>query len=116
MGRKGAILMLAVVAPWAAAPALACFTPVPCHSCCRAMMTDCDSAAMSDAHPCCQLQPSGTAEPQGGVVAPARPLGAVQSFVSALPSDINRPAGQILFSSKAPPPPLQSGAGTILRI
>ena len=116
MGRKGAILMLAIVALWAAGPALACITPAPCHSCCRAMMMDCDSATMSAAHPCCQLDSSGTAVPQGRVVAPAPQIGAVQSLASALPPDLDRLAGQSPLSSKAPPPRSQSGAGTILRI
>ena len=65
MGKKGAILMLAIVVLWAAGPALAFITPAPCHSCCRAMMMDCDPATMSAAHPCCQLDSSGTAIPRG---------------------------------------------------
>jgi hypothetical protein len=116
MGRKGTILMLAIVALWAAGPALACMTPAPCHSCCRATMMECDSEAMSAAHPCCQLHSSGTAVPQSRVVAPEPQFGAVQSFASALPPDLDRLAGQSLLSSKAPPPRSQSSASTILRI
>jgi len=116
MGRKGAILMLAVVALWAAAPALACMTSAPCHSCCRATMMDCDSATMSAAHPCCQLHSSGTAEPQSRVVMSEPQIGAAQSFVSALPPDLDRIAGQCPISTKAPPSRSQSGASTILRI
>jgi hypothetical protein len=116
MGRKGTILMLAIVALWAAAPVLACLTPAPCHSCCRAMMMDCDTATMSAAHPCCQLHSSGTAVPWGRVVAPEPQIGAVQLFGSALPPDLDRLAGQSPVSSKTPPPRSQSGAGTILRI
>ena len=116
MGKKGAILMLAIVAFSAVAPALACITPVPCHSCCRAMMMNCDSATMSAAHPCCQVDSSGTAIPQGRVVAPEPQIGAVQSLASALSPDLDRLAGQIPLSGKAPPPRSQAGASTILRI
>src|SRR5271157_1651122 len=116
MGRKGAILMLAIVVLWAAGPAVASIVPAPCHSCCRAMMMDCDSATMSAAHPCCQLDSSGTAVPQGRVVAPEPQSGAVQSFASALPPDLDRVAGQSALSSEASPPRSPSGAGTILRI
>jgi hypothetical protein len=116
MGRKGAILMLAIVALWAAAPALACITAAPCHSCCRAMMMDCDSATMSAADPCCQLHTSGTAVPRGRVVAPEPQLGAVQTLASVLPPDLDRLAGQSPLSFKAPPPRSPSGSGTILRI
>jgi hypothetical protein len=116
MGRKGAILMLAIVALCAAAPVLACVTLVPCHSCCRAMMMDCDSETMSAAHPCCQLHSSGTVVPRGRVVTPEPQLGAVQSHASALPPDLDRLAGQSSFFSNAPPPRSQSGASIVLRI
>ena len=110
------MLMLAIVALWAAGPVLACITLAPCHSCCRAMMMDCDSTTMSAAHPCCQLDSSGTAIPQGRVVTPVPQVGAAQSLASALPPDLDRLAGQSLLSSNAPPLRSQSGTGTILRI
>lgn len=116
MGRKGAILMLAIVALWAAGPALALITPAPCHSCCHAMMMDCDSATMSAAHPCCQLNSSGTAVPQGRVIAPKPLTGALRTIASALPPDLDGLAGQSALASEAPPPRSQSGAGTVLRI
>ena len=116
MGRKGAILMLAILALWAAGPALAFITPAPCHSCCHGMMMDCDSAMMSAARPCCQLNSSGTAVLQGRVVAPKSQIGAVQSFASALPPNLDSLTGQRPLSSKAPPPRSPSGASTILRI
>jgi hypothetical protein len=115
MRRKGAILILAIVALWAAGPVLAWLTPAPCHSCCRAMMMDCDSA-MSAAHPCCQLHSSGAAVPQGRVVAPEPQIGTVQSFASALPPDLDGLDGQSTISSKAPPPRSQLGSSTVLRI
>ena len=100
--------MLAIVALWAAGPALACMTPAPCHSCCRAMMMDCDSATMSAAHPCCQLHSSGTAIPQGRVVAPEPQIGAAQSLASALPPDLDRLARpkSTLLQSSAPSIPI----------
>src|SRR5580658_1230573 len=104
MGRKGAMLMLAIVALWAAAPALACMTPAPCHPCCRAMMIDCDSAAISAVHPCCQLHSSGTALPQGRAVAPEPQTGAIQSIAFALPPDLDCLAGQSPLSTIVPPP------------
>lgn len=110
------MLMLAIVALWAAGPVLACITLAPCHSCCRAMMMNCDSTTMSAAHPCCQLDSSGTAIPQGRVVTPVPQVGAAQSLASALPPDLDRLAGQSLLSSNAPPLRSQSGTGTILRI
>lgn len=116
MGRKGAILMLAIVALWAAGPALACFAPAPCHQCCRAMMTDCDSATVTAAHPCCQLHSPGTAVPKGRVVAPEPQIGAVQSFASAIPPDLDRLGGQSPRFSMAPLPRSLTGARTILRI
>jgi len=116
MGRKGAVLMLAIVALWVAAPAFACMTPAPCHPCCRAMAMDCDSATMSAAHPCCLLHSSGTAAPQSRVVVPGAKVGAVQSLASSLPADLDRLAGQTPVFTKAPPPQSPSGANTILRI
>jgi hypothetical protein len=116
MGRNVATLMLAIVALWAVAPAFACTTPAPCHPCCRAMMVGCDSETMSAAHPCCQMHSSGTAVPQSRVIAPEPRIGAVQSFASALPTDLDSLTGQSPISTKAPPARSQSGASTILRI
>ena len=116
MGRKGAILMLAIVALWAAGPAVACLAPAPCHQCCRAMTMHCDFATMSAAHPCCQLQSPATAIPLGRVVAPEPQIGAVQSFASALPPNLDGIASQSRLSAKAPPPRSLSGASTILQI
>ena len=116
MGRKGAILMLAVVALWAAGPALACMTPAPCHSCCRAMMMHCNSAMMIAAHPCCQLHSSQTAVPPGRPAGTNLPSGSSQTLVSVNLPDFSRGAVQGPNPSKAPPPRSPSGASTILRI
>jgi len=107
--------MLAVVALWVAAPALACFAPAPCHQCCRAMMTDCDSAMIA-AHPCCRLQSSNSAIPPGRAAATDFSSGPTQALVSVNLPDLSALTEQGLGSSKAPPPRSLSGASSILRI
>lgn len=58
MGRKGAFVLLAIVALWAATPALACLTLVAHRSCCQGMaMRDCASPAMMQCGDCCRVQP-----------------------------------------------------------
>lgn len=114
MGRKGAILMLAIVALWAATPALACLAPAPCHPCCRSMMMDCDSAMIA-AQPCCQMQ-SSTAIPPGQVAVTNLLSGSSQT-----PALVDLPDLFVLTRrgpgpSKTPPPRSASGASTILRI
>ena len=59
---KGAILMLMLVALWAALPALACLTPPPSHACCRHQMQDCGSMMMPTAS-CCDAHSSDTGVP-----------------------------------------------------
>ena len=59
---KGAILMLMLVALWAALPALACLTPPPSHACCRHQMQDCGSMMMPTAS-CCDARSSDTGIP-----------------------------------------------------
>jgi len=107
--------MLAVVALWVAAPALACFAPAPCHQCCREMMTDCDSATIA-AHACCRLQSSNIAILPGRAAATDFPSGPTQTLVSANLPDLSVLTGQGSGPSKAPPLRLLSGANTILRI
>lgn len=69
-GRKGALLMLAVVAFWAAMPVLApvsaCLLGMRHASqpdCCRAMAENSDSPAMSAGNSCCQAQGENPAVP-----------------------------------------------------
>lgn len=116
MGRKCAILLLAVVALWAATPTLACLAPAPHHSCCHAMMANCGAVAMGAAHPCCQLQKPNTAVPPTSAVAPDLQVGPLQSPAFA---DLPNPGdltGHRLGSAKAPPPLSLLGSSTILRI
>jgi len=47
--------MLAVVALWAAVPALACLTPVQQDDCCRQMMQISGSCNMTVDQSCCQV-------------------------------------------------------------
>jgi hypothetical protein len=116
MGRKGAILMLAVVALWAVAPALACLAVAPCHSCCRDMMMDCDSTAMDAAQPCCQLQSSNVPVPATSVIAPELQTGLIRPLASAVLPDLDGLASPKSAIAEAPPPRSLSGASTILRI
>jgi hypothetical protein len=109
------MLLLAVVVLWTAAPALACFTSAPCHRCCRAMMTDCDSATIG-AQPCCQLQSSDSAIPSGRDATTEVSSGGSQMLVLVDLPDLSGAAVLEQVPSKAPPPRLPSGASTILRI
>lgn len=52
--KTSALLMLMVLALWAAAPALACFAPAQQHACCHQMMQDCGPSMGPDAS-CCQI-------------------------------------------------------------
>jgi hypothetical protein len=53
-----AMLVLAVMALWAAAPVFACAeSPAP-QDCCRGMMPDCGAQAMGTDSSCCQLRSS----------------------------------------------------------
>jgi hypothetical protein len=57
-GRKGALLMLAVVALWAAMPASACLLtmqPAGRSACCRGMAQDCPMHGMGMNASCCQF-------------------------------------------------------------
>src|SRR5579872_1480353 len=116
MCRKGAILMLAVVALWATAPALACLTAAPCHRCCNAMATDCSSAVMSTAHPCCELHGSVTDVPVSSVSTVEHYLGLQHTMICAVLPAFGGPVGPTSGWAKADPPRSPSGASTILRI
>ena len=110
-----AALIVAVVALWAVAPALACFALAPCHQCCRAMMTDCDLAIIA-AHPCCQLESSNAAVPPTPAAATNVQSCSSQTTVSVDLPDLSVGAVHQPNPSEAPPPRSPSGASTILRI
>ena len=109
------MLVLAVVVLWAVSPALACLAVAPCHQCCRAMMTDCDTATMG-AQPCCTMQSSNTAVPTDRDATTEVSAGALQTLVLVDLPDLSGAAVLERIPSKAPPPRLPSGANTILRI
>jgi hypothetical protein len=116
VSKKGAFLLLSIVALWAATPALACLMPMPHGSCCRQMeMQGCAAPAMAHCSDCCRMQPTDAPVPPGSasavsyalVTAPAARLGLI------LPQNAGR---AILPSSEAPPPHGLFGLGSILRI
>jgi hypothetical protein len=64
--RKGALLMLAVVAIWATMPASACLlnmSPTGQPDCCRAMAQTCGSPVMCANSSCCQAKGENPAVP-----------------------------------------------------
>jgi hypothetical protein len=69
-GRKGALLMLAVVVFWAAMPASACLLgsrSAALPDCCHTTAHGCDPLGMSATSPCCQFHgenPAVTPAPQ----------------------------------------------------
>lgn len=115
MGRKGAMILLAIVALWVVAPAIVCLAPAPCHQCCRAMMVDCDSAMLLS-HPCCQLRNSNPAILPDRATVTDFSSGATQALASISLPDLSVLTGQSTGPSKAPPPRSLSGASSILRI
>ena len=118
VGKKGALVLLAIVVLWAATPALACLTPTTAHrSCCKGMaMQGCDSAAMMHCGECCRMQPADAPLLPGSANAVDHAVGSVPSpapTALALPTAIGNP---ILLAFEAPLPPGSPGAGSILRI
>lgn len=108
--------MLAVLALWAAAPAIACLASAPCHSCCRTMMTDCEMATVGAAHSCCQLQSSDEALPPVRMIAPERLVGTASPLALGVIPDRNSFWGQDPGFFNTPPPRSLAGGSTILRI
>ncbi len=118
-GRKGALLMLAVVVFWTAAPACACLLtsqPSGQHSCCRGMGHKCGMPGMSMNGSCCRVQQQNTA------VTPVPPY----SYEHIQKPDFvpHQTGLQLLASSRArywnvfvtPPPKFPPGGDSLLRI
>jgi hypothetical protein len=118
-GRKGALLMLAVVVLWTALPASACL--LASHTtgqpdCCRGMAREFDSPSMCANHSCCQ------AERQNAAVATAPLYSPEQSQKLALVP--HQPDLQLRGFSRAmhqnafdtPPPKFQPDGAFALRI
>jgi hypothetical protein len=118
-GRKGALLMLAVVALWAAIPASACLLtkpPAEQPDCCCGMAQDCPMAGMSVDAPCCQFHGKNTA------VVPVSPFSSQRvhrlAFVphqATLEPTAASGAGW-RNALEAPPPGFSPGSVSILRI
>ena len=116
MSRKCAILLLAVVALWAATPAFACLSLRSSHRCCRQMPADCGMALMGAHSPCCTLNPlPASSNPEtatGPVTQNSMAVVAAAGLTAPLPA-AEVPLSQTAFT---PPPRPLSGASQILRI
>lgn len=118
-GRKGAMLMLAVVVLWTAMPAAACLLPARSAGlpdCCRGMEQGGGSPSMSADNSCCKVQHRDSA------TVPAFPYSANQSqklaFVLNV-ADVEAPASSragYRNALESPPPKRSSGGSSILRI
>jgi hypothetical protein len=117
--RKSALLMLAVVALWAAMPATACLLtaqPAGQPDCCRAMAQDCPMAGMSMDAPCCQFHGKNIA------VVPISPFSSqrVQRLIFVPQQTGQEPSAAPCAgwrnALEAPPPKFSPGAVSILRI
>jgi hypothetical protein len=118
-GKKGALLLLAVVVFWATAPASACLLGTRSshlHNCCRAMARACKSASMTADSSCCRV--SG----QNPAVTPVPPYSpehtqdlvlAPQLVNAQLPAASGADYGNAF---DAPPPKFPPGGAFALRI
>jgi hypothetical protein len=118
MGRKGAMVLLAVVVLWAAMPAFACLIDANQMSqseCCRAM-ANCDPTAMAADSPCCQIHERTPAVP------PVQPFSPVKSLeIAALPHESGivvtaELGGAYGNTLETPPPKFPPGGAFSLRI
>lgn len=118
-GRKGALLMLAVVALWTATPAFACLLtiePAGQPACCRGMVQDCPMQGMGMNASCCQMRGSSDA------VAPELPYSpeyAHQIAFALRETSLETSAGSGAgwrYALEVPPPKSSPGAIFILRI
>ncbi len=117
--RKGALLMLAVVAFWTAMPASACLLgirPMRQHDCCRKMMRMCGSAATAAGGACCQAGQRNTAvAPEApATLENAQKLAIIPHQAVAHDTTVLRVAYGHVFDS--PPPKAASSSGSVLRI
>lgn len=108
--------MLALVVLWTAIPALACFMPMPSHSCCRGMMQMCDTAASSAKDSCCQMHSQDNSAPPGRGVAFDHPRILASLAISEFNRAVTQPRDARVSGFGIPPPFLSLGASSILRI
>jgi hypothetical protein len=116
VGRKGALMLLAVVVLWAAMPSFACLKAATRPSCCQEEMQDCGSPLTMASPDCCAVQPSpapilpGDATNTGHRENPAALHIAYEASLQPLLA-VTRP------SSAADSPPRSSSAATsVLRL
>jgi hypothetical protein len=119
LGRKGALLMLAVVVFWTAAPVCACLLttqPSGQHSCCRSMERKCGMPGMSMNGSCCRVQQQNTA------VTPVPPYSPEHSQkLGFVPHQASLQLSVALVfgfqdALEEPPPKFPPGCSSILRI
>ena len=117
VGKRVALVLLAVMVLWATTPALACLTVSAHRSCCQGMaMQGCASPAMMQCSDCCRVQPADVPLLPGSARTVDHALGFVPS--SAPSALVLQPdAGQaILLASELLLPPGSPGVGSVLRI
>jgi hypothetical protein len=73
MGKTGALMLLAVLALWAAVPALACLFSPQGDDCCRQMMQKTGACNMDARQSCCQMHGTNSSSPICRATAPERP-------------------------------------------
>jgi hypothetical protein len=116
VGRKSALLLLAIVVFWAAMPSFACLKAAARPSCCQGEMQNCTSPATMTSPDCCAVHPSP---------APILPGSAMSADHRLNPATL-RPAPEVAIqpapawtgpsSSADSPPRSLSATASILRI
>jgi hypothetical protein len=121
MSRAGALMMLVIVALWAATPTIACLVPMHQmteaeHDCCLKMAQECGSSMIPSSHSCCQGHQRDTAGGPVATYSPTRPFDvAIVPWISILL--VSSPSVSLhLPALEAPPPVSSPGCGSILRI
>ncbi len=115
VGKTSALLLLIVVALWAAVPALACGLPSHQDDCCRQMMQDLGACNMAATQSCCQVHASESSVPVGRATPPERPLTLI--LVAACPGLQIPEIGRLLSSQiAAAAPPIPPNGSFVLRI
>ncbi len=117
MGRKSAVVLLAIVVLWAAMPALACLAPTGRAACCQSMaMQDCGSPAVMHCSSCCRIQPADTPLIPGSASISDHMAGLAQCAVPAALVPLPVAGNGILRTAAIPPLPGSPGNGSVLRI
>lgn len=115
VGRKGVLVLLAVVALWTALPVVACAAEAATPPCCHGMM-DCGSPAHSVGRACCQIHRDSPALLAGQTSASDHFHALAQIAVPVIVPAPLVLAGVNPPIAGAPPPEPSPGSGSILRI